>query len=604
METKHTAKHPECIADIPSSTPSFQSSASQQPGSHHLPSPGPSLLPTELLEHIFLCLHHIHVWTSAKKLPLTKRIAFSQVCKKWRDLAISHPTLWTDISVHDVQWTELALKRAKAAPLTVDADLSCRSSSPEAVDRVLRELERTAVLHFRGSVIPQRMIDARPVQLRELYLKVMYVPKELFRGEPPPILDILVIDGCSISFEPDIALFTPNLTNLCICGNMALWTTLAQLLNFLSRIPKLKSLTLAGRATYFNRSDAGGPLSTVHFQDLIDLSLEGYTTVICPFLEHIVVPTPIRGDVRFDIFARPVDPADVEIITVQLGEILSWTFGPDDTRTTSYPEFELSYLPYVDYNTPTLTAHCKGGACHPLLNLPESSPDARGDLPRSFKLALKIRSMEVDLECIKLTHQGMVMLACSRLPLSNVDSITLAHIEFSDHIRRKILPQLGFRATRIRLAGLSVSALLTGNCPTLNRGAFVPVNPLEATSFPCLRHLELIGVDLGARAIFVINNLVMLINEKRAMAENGSGSGAEGDGDGAEDEGSGNGLLALSLFRCKLTKEEEEKLREAFGKGNVFVSGDYGSPNITYEDRSTPTSAPLSPRNLDTDVHN
>ncbi|KAJ4470344.1 hypothetical protein C8J55DRAFT_551450 [Lentinula edodes] len=82
-------------------------------------------LPVELLREIFLYLLPGRDWTLEETPP--PQLVFVQVCKHWRNVAISYPTLWsTFMIIHPIErhipMTKLWLERSGNHPLTIYID--------------------------------------------------------------------------------------------------------------------------------------------------------------------------------------------------------------------------------------------------------------------------------------------------------------------------------------------------------------------------------------------------------------------------------------------------------------------------------------------------
>lgn len=86
--------------------------------SHRNSLPPISSLPPEVLAEIFqYCTHRNHTaWEYDKSWPV-----FSQVCGHWRQIALSTPSLWTDVDLRLPMLTRMMIQRAQSSPLDVSA---------------------------------------------------------------------------------------------------------------------------------------------------------------------------------------------------------------------------------------------------------------------------------------------------------------------------------------------------------------------------------------------------------------------------------------------------------------------------------------------------
>ena len=69
-------------------------------------------------------------------------IVVSQVCKHWRDVALSAPALWTHIETSNHEWSREILRRSGTAPLRVRAAWRRNRWTNEAMGDVLTNLDR------------------------------------------------------------------------------------------------------------------------------------------------------------------------------------------------------------------------------------------------------------------------------------------------------------------------------------------------------------------------------------------------------------------------------------------------------------------------------
>ncbi|KAL0566987.1 hypothetical protein V5O48_015007 [Marasmius crinis-equi] len=83
-----------------------------------------SALPTEVLTYIFsFCIVHPSSRSLSKPNPSTT-LAFTQVCRAWRTLAISSPCLWSTIDVCHDRFASLCLSRCGGANISLIAPTS------------------------------------------------------------------------------------------------------------------------------------------------------------------------------------------------------------------------------------------------------------------------------------------------------------------------------------------------------------------------------------------------------------------------------------------------------------------------------------------------
>lgn len=117
-------------------------------------------LPVELLKAIFLYLRRRPAMY--EKEPNCR--AVSQVCARWRAIALSTPELWTLIPLKSMRWTQLCLARSHPALLTIDARWLRNTTYEErgqTLQLVYPELYRVSSLRISSTEaedIPSRLL--------------------------------------------------------------------------------------------------------------------------------------------------------------------------------------------------------------------------------------------------------------------------------------------------------------------------------------------------------------------------------------------------------------------------------------------------------------
>lgn len=78
-------------------------------------------------------------------------IRLAHVCRRWRDVALRTPSLWTHFKVTSVEGADAFLERSGGAPLYVEGSMTAQSfdfaATREIWTRVFEEAHRTASLH-------------------------------------------------------------------------------------------------------------------------------------------------------------------------------------------------------------------------------------------------------------------------------------------------------------------------------------------------------------------------------------------------------------------------------------------------------------------------
>jgi hypothetical protein len=270
-------------------------------------------LSNDLLVHIFhLCsstwdfLHPPNETEEEYEFPKTV-LAFSQVCRSWREIALSTPSLWRtpifDWGNVDVLPWEM-IRRAAKCPLIITShiqDLNL-ASVQSALDR---NLSRTSYVELAAA--PQHMADLigslidKPADiLRALGLYIISsnadpirssfsVDPLIFAGQAP-CLRTLQLEGCTLHWS---SMFFPNVTTLDIdLHKVSTRMTLSDVVETLRRTPLLQNLGLREVCDVSVLSD----LSEVQEYSIIlsfmeDLVLGDLPSLMIPLLRQLAIPS-------------------------------------------------------------------------------------------------------------------------------------------------------------------------------------------------------------------------------------------------------------------------------------------------------------------------
>ncbi|KAJ3512158.1 hypothetical protein NMY22_g15416 [Coprinellus aureogranulatus] len=97
-----------------------------------------ALLPAEILTHIFAIHRRQHQLEDEGYLNIPKMtlgwILVTHVCRRWRDVAVSCPTLWSELSFWKPAFTHIMLQRSRDAPLSVQ--FHCKNRPSEELQKV------------------------------------------------------------------------------------------------------------------------------------------------------------------------------------------------------------------------------------------------------------------------------------------------------------------------------------------------------------------------------------------------------------------------------------------------------------------------------------
>ena len=84
-------------------------------------------LPPEILSRIFIILSQMfphptvqnhHYWSKPQRMVAWSTV--TEVSRRWREVALGCPKLWSHIAFHKVEWAKLMLERSKQTPRHIE----------------------------------------------------------------------------------------------------------------------------------------------------------------------------------------------------------------------------------------------------------------------------------------------------------------------------------------------------------------------------------------------------------------------------------------------------------------------------------------------------
>ncbi|KAA1470639.1 ATP-NAD kinase [Dentipellis sp. KUC8613] len=225
------------------------------------------LLPNELLAHIFLSYRAWQDVAYSDSSPFEEParghptwLSITQVCRRWREVAISCSRFWEIIPIHNPECTKEMLQRSKNIPITVSnsghpVSLQDSLACQEATEIALSQSARVVEMRLEELTAPKSdsvietftsLAISHPLSSLER-LKVTYhtnwcvLPSQLFRNSPR--LQRLQLFRCSLPWGEALSL--ANITYLDLSVDVyALMPTASELLDALASMPKLRTLIL------------------------------------------------------------------------------------------------------------------------------------------------------------------------------------------------------------------------------------------------------------------------------------------------------------------------------------------------------------------------
>ena len=246
-----------------------------------------SSLPNEIIAAIFFLLRSPGT-VGRPDIHLVLRVA--HVCHLWREIALSHPSLWCHLNfttVNAAGATEI-LSRAKMAPLYLEAKVPLRHWDDDRFLALQKELQthishihhlRISAEHFRLHTTLEGLVSPAPT-LDHLSLSIetcpsrrpsqVSVPDTLFNGITPR-LSSLQLCNCNISWKSPLLKGLENLTL-----SVSTRPSLTHWLDALDEMPQLRRLVL----------DTASPITP-------RLPFDVRRTVTLPFLIHLDISASV-----------------------------------------------------------------------------------------------------------------------------------------------------------------------------------------------------------------------------------------------------------------------------------------------------------------------
>ncbi|KAK7060157.1 hypothetical protein VNI00_000921 [Paramarasmius palmivorus] len=301
-------------------------------------------LPNELLSTIFR-------YQAARLSPVLMRnrdgegqrgwIAVTHVCRHWREVSLSTPTLWaTPDLTHPTLALEM-LRRSKQVPLTIL--YFAHALTPRgwaALNQVFASLSRIARLDlsfdedaFDSFVASANLTQPAPVLERLRFLPGsshgrigLNLPQPFLANQVPSLTHVEFV-GCGIPWESMLLCNVSSLTCLAIYlggGPVFQLPTYRQLLGIFGKMPRLTKLKLSGKVLPRDREENSTIEATL--PNLRALSISSATVRGCvAFLNRVSVPDCAIVELEgcaFEAQTRPEMTEESLLLAHTISEIL------------------------------------------------------------------------------------------------------------------------------------------------------------------------------------------------------------------------------------------------------------------------------------------
>lgn len=257
-------------------------------------------IPPELLTKIVIFYRD---QTSAGQQRWLEWTATTQVCRRWRTIALEHSALWSEIAIggpnHLTSWVDAMLERSSAVPIALWARLTSGKSHEEQVARALGHSSGLRSLFF------ERAHKALPTM--ESYVRS--IPQSAFRSLLDLTLstyglDNVLPDGFAANFPPPLQKLMLNRVRLDSWSSTLLGPTLVDL-----------NLEFEG--------DAGPAV----------LVLDAFERMVNLEILRLAIPLPDSGDQTRRIELRKLKRFEAGM-TMVLGQV-GWLLGHLSIPTTA-----------------------------------------------------------------------------------------------------------------------------------------------------------------------------------------------------------------------------------------------------------------------------
>ena len=412
-----------------------------------------SRLPLETLAEIFSLLQF--PTDDSKRVPYLAWMRITYVCRRWREVTLSFPSLWSHIHFTKLTPTGVAemLTRAKMSPLHLEAKLSCRrTAESDAFERLVEDrISHTRHLTISGDfrTTLERLVSPAPalasLSLRSpsdsYFSSPRTIPDSLFNGTAPK-LTRLDLHGCSIGSK------SPLLKDLQI---LKIWTpytegmpTLEDWLVVFNELPQLKVLTFdyATPTGSFDNPYISEPRCTATLLSLTHFNISAPARGCAFALAHLILPALISLHVTAESQSRDVD--EVQLL---IPYVARHAHGPQDTTPLQaiLLNGEEMHTQIVAWTIPDVDLEVCDSA-----TLKRAAVSARLDLIVTFSCQAYRDGMETVIFDAMLTH--LPLNAISTLSAQNYTRLSkevwLSHAPRFTKLNRVLLVSTAVRAFR------------------------------------------------------------------------------------------------------------------------------------------------------------
>lgn len=280
-------------------------------------------LPNELLVHLF----SYYPASDDQKIIKTKSpddpvecvgppfwSTITQVCRRWRDVSIGTPDLWSNIILTSVCSVEEMVRRSQDLPLTVKSQKTLYEHNLGPVAQALRHIHRTAHLELTiiadalGSISPL-MTETPALLLEEFSLSVIgsrqhhSVPSTWFCDQVPRLSRLSIR---MLKLPPSANILHAGLTQLSL--HYLDHFSPAQFFDILERMQNLEKLELAYSFPRI-QSVHDDLIRTISLPKIRHIFLLGVMSICAPIVTRLSIPPDAKVTIEVVQLAHEDDPA-------------------------------------------------------------------------------------------------------------------------------------------------------------------------------------------------------------------------------------------------------------------------------------------------------
>ena len=260
------------------------------------------ILVDDILAYIFL----LNVTgTSPDLISHETTVASSQVCKRWRSIALQYPMIWgsiIDYSRHPLEWIETLLDRSHPSSLDFGNrffPVNLKDSRLGVLELVFNHVDRLRILNLKVGVSSWELVSSRFLQLPAPNLEfvcldidsidsdIRQLTHPLFEHHAPNLQN-LQLHRCMVDLTSPIL---TSLTELYVyhIGEASAAPTVLDWLNILGGMPSLRWVTLIRAISSATTNDMSS-YPIIHLAALNMLSVEGTISDSVSLVEHLIIP--------------------------------------------------------------------------------------------------------------------------------------------------------------------------------------------------------------------------------------------------------------------------------------------------------------------------